>query len=134
MKVGAANGVVGGDTQNKVAKKQLTGTLEEQCSFLYQLAQEKMESGNYTGAVYALKEILKYKPDYGDAAQLLERARRHKKAQSFRLVISLVGAVIFVGIGSAAGLPNDLWLFGLAFAGLLVGYLFANLVQGQATS
>ncbi len=117
-----------------MAKKQLTGTLEEQCGFLYQLAQEKMEGGNYTGAVYALKEIVKHKPDYGDAAQLLEKARRHKKAQSFRLVISLVGAGLFVGIGSTAGLHNDLWLFVLAFAGLLVGYLFANLVRGQATS
>lgn len=93
-----------------------------------------MESGNYTGAAYALKEIVKHKPDYGDAAQLLEKARQHKKAQSFRLVISLAGAALFVGIGSTVGLNNDLWLFGMAFAGLLVGYLFANLVRGQATS
>ncbi len=114
-----------------MAKKQLTGTLEEQCSFLYQLAQEKMASGNYTGAVYALKEIIKYKPDYNDAAQLLEKARLHKKAQTFRLVVSLIGAVIFTGIGSGAGLDNDLWLFAFAFAGLLVGYVVANLVRGQ---
>jgi hypothetical protein len=120
-----------GDDQEKVAKKQLTGTLEEQCSFLYQLAQEKMASGNYTGAVYALKEIIKYKPDYGDAAQLLVKARLHKKAQTFRLVVSLIGAVIFTGIGSGAGLDNDLWLFAFAFAGLLVGYVVANLVRGQ---
>jgi len=116
-----------------VAKKQLTGTLEEQCSFLYQLAQEKMASGNYTGAVYALKEIIKYQPDYGDAAQLLENARQHKKAQTFRLLISLAGAILFVGIGSTAGLHNDLWLLVLGFAGLLVGYVVANLVRGQAT-
>lgn len=120
-----------GDDQEKVAKKQLTGTLEEQCSFLYQLAQEKMASGNYTGAVYALKEIIKYKPDYGDAAQLLAKARLHKKAQTFRLVVSLIGAVIFTGIGSGVGLDNDLWLFAFAFAGLLVGYVVANLVRGQ---
>ncbi len=120
-----------GDDQEKVAKKQLTGTLEEQCSFLYQLAQEKMASGNYTGAVYALKEIIKYQPDYGDAAQLLAKARLHKKAQTFRLVVSLIGAVIFTGIGSGAGLDNDLWLFAFAFAGLLVGYVVANLVRGQ---
>ncbi len=122
-----------GENRNKVAKKQLTGTLEEQCSFLYQLAQEKMEDGNYTGAVYALKEIVRHKPDYRDAAQLLEKARRHKKAQSFRLIISLAGAALFVGIGSTAGVPNDLWLFVLAFAGLLVGYVFANLIRSQAT-
>ena len=122
-----------GENRNKVAKKQLTGTLEEQCSFLYQLAQEKMEDGNYTGAVYALKEIVRHKPDYRDATQLLEKARRHKKAQSFRLIISLAGAALFVGIGSTAGVPNDLWLFVLAFAGLLVGYVFANLIRSQAT-
>ena len=122
-----------GENRNKVAKKQLTGTLEEQCSFLYQLAQEKMEDGNYTGAVYALKEIVRHKPDYSNAAQLLEKARRHKKAQSFRLIISLAGAALFVGIGSTAGVPNDLWLFVLAFAGLLVGYVFANLIRSQAT-
>ena len=122
-----------GENRNKVAKKQLTGTLEEQCSFLYQLAQEKMEDGNYTGAVYALKEIVRHKPDYRDAAQLLEKARRHKKAQSFRLIISLAGAALFVGIGSTAGVPNDLWLFVLAFAGLLVGYVFANLIRSRPT-
>ncbi|MCY3897065.1 MAG: hypothetical protein OXF86_00735 [Caldilineaceae bacterium] len=116
-----------------MAKKQLTGTLEEQCSFLYQVAQEKMEDGNYTGAVYALKEIVRHKPDYRDAAQLLEQARRHKKAQSFRLIISLTGAALFVGIGSTAGVPNDLWLFVLAFAGLLLGYAVANMVRRQAT-
>lgn len=122
-----------GENRNKVAKKQLTGTLEEQCSFLYQVAQEKMEDGNYTGAVYALKEIVRHKPDYRDAAQLLEQARRHKKAQSFRLIISLTGAALFVGIGSTAGVPNDLWLFVLAFAGLLLGYAVANMVRRQAT-
>lgn len=122
-----------GENRNKVAKKQLTGTLEEQCSFLYQVAQEKMEDGNYTGAVYALKEIVRHKPDYRDAAQLLEKARRHQKAQSFRLIISLTGAALFVGIGSTAGVPNDLWLFVLAFAGLLLGYAVANMVRRQAT-
>lgn len=117
-----------------MAKKQLTGTIEEQCSFLYQLAEEKIASGNYTGAVYALKEILKHRPDYEDAAELLESARRHKKAQSFRLITSLAGAVLFLGIGSTAGLGNDLWLLALAFAGLLVGYGISNLIRRPATS
>jgi hypothetical protein len=117
-----------------VAKKQLTGTLDEQCSFLYELAQEKMASGNYTGAVYALREIIKYQPDYGDAAQLLENARRQKKAQSFRLFISLAGAILFVGIGSTAGLRNDLWLLALAIVGLLIGYGISNLVRRPVTS
>ena len=117
-----------------VAKKQLTGTLEEQCSFLYQLAQEKMASGNYTGAVYALKEIVKHQPDYGDAAQLLAAARQKKKKQTNRIMISLVGAALAVGIGSTSGLHNDLWLLILAFAGLLLGYGAANLIQSYAKS
>ena len=112
----------------------MTGTLEEQCDFLYQLAEEKMASGNYTGAVYALKEIVKHKPDYGNAAQLLEDARQRKKAQSLRLVISLAGAALFLGAGSVAGLRNDLWLFALAFAGLLAGYVVANFVRRPAPS
>ncbi len=117
-----------------MAKKLLTGTLEEQCSFLYELAEEKMASGNYTGAVYALKEIVKYRPDYQDAARLLKIARAEKRKQRNRIVISLLGAVVAIGIGSSIGLPNDLWLFGIAFAGLLVGYGAANLLPGQASS
>lgn len=132
-----AGAPIGGGCQEvntTVAKRQLTGTLEEQCDFLYQVAQEKMASGNYTGAVYALKEIVKHKPDYGDAAQLLEDARKRKSAQSFRLIISLAGAALFLAAGTFAGLQNDLWLFALAFAGLLAGYIVANLVRRPATS
>ena len=117
-----------------MAKKQLTGTLDEQCSFLYELAQEKMASGNYTGAVYVLKEIIKYQPNYADAAQMLENARQHKKEQLFRLFISLGGAILFVGIGSTAGLRNDLWLLALAIVGLLIGYGISNLVRRPVTS
>lgn len=117
-----------------VPKKLLTGTTEEQCGFLYQLAEEKMASGNYTGAVYALKEIVKYRPDFRDAARLLETAREEKRKQRNRIVISLLGAIVAIAIGSAIGLPNDLWLFGIAFAGLLVGYGAANLLPGQASS
>lgn len=115
-----------------VAKKQLTGTVEEQCGFLYRLSQEKMASGNYTGAVYALKEIVKHIPDYGDAADLLELARRQKKAQTFRLLVSLGGAVAFIGVGSASGLHNDLWLLGLGSTGLLFGYGVANMIRSGA--
>ena len=53
-------------------KQLLTGSLEEQCQFLYSLALEKIQQGNYTGAVHALKEIVKYKPDFLDAADLLQ--------------------------------------------------------------
>ena len=114
-----------------MVKKQLAGTLEEQCDFLYQLAQEKMTGGNYVGAVYALKEIVKYQPDYADAARLLAVARQQKKKQTFRIVLSLVGAILAVGVGSAVGLSNDLLLLALACAGLLLGYAASNLVRGS---
>ena len=117
-----------------MAKKLLTGTLEEQCSFLYQLAHEKMASGNYTGAVYALKEIVRYRPDYADASRLLAVAREEKRKQRNRIVISLVGAIVAIGIGSMIGVRNDLWLFAMAFVGLLVGYGAANLIRGQAAA
>lgn len=57
-------------------KQKLTGTLDEQCQFLYDAALTKMADGNYTGAKHALQEIVKYKPDFRDAAQLLEEADR----------------------------------------------------------
>jgi hypothetical protein len=59
-------------------KQVLTGTLDEQCEFLYSLAQEKIGQGNYTGAVHVLKEIVKHKPDYRDAVAI---AGRNKGAQ-----------------------------------------------------
>ena len=65
-----------------MAKQALSGSLEEQCEFLYTLAVEKMGDGNYTGAVHALKEIVKYAPDYRDSAELLAEAKRRKPTDS----------------------------------------------------
>ncbi|MBI1296359.1 hypothetical protein GC175_15505 [bacterium] len=114
-------------------KQLLTGSLEKQCEFLYGLAQEKMQVGNYTGAVHALQEIVQHAPDYADAAELLAIAKRRKTDQRNRLFFSLLGAVIFVGIGSFSQIANDLWLFALAFLGLLVGYGTANLLSSLRT-
>lgn len=88
-----------------------------------------MESGNYTGAVHALKEVVKHVPDYKDASAQLRIARQRKSEQTFLLISSLLGAIGFVGIGSAAQIPNDLWLFALALVGLLVGYGVGNLIN-----
>ncbi|HMN31708.1 MAG TPA: hypothetical protein PKE45_26400, partial [Caldilineaceae bacterium] len=57
---------------NRMPKQLLTGTLEEQCEFLYTMAVEKMAQGNYTGAVHALKEVVKHAPDFRDAQALLD--------------------------------------------------------------
>ena len=110
-------------------KQLLTGALEEQCDFLYALAQEKMSEGNYTGAYHALKEVVKHAPQREEAVALLAVAKQRKSEQTRLLLLSLAGAVLFVGIGSAARLSNDLWLMALGFVGLLVGYGIGNLLN-----
>jgi hypothetical protein len=106
-------------------RKQLTGTLEEQCEFLYELAQRKMAEGNFTGAAHALKEIVKHVPDYRDAAVLLQEAQQHKAEQRRLLLSALVGAMLFIGIGTLLQLPSDLLFLLLAVVGALVGYALA---------
>lgn len=114
-----------------MSKQLLRGTLEEQCDFLYELAQEKMSAGNYTGAYHALKEVVKYAPERKDAVALLALARQRKSEQTRLLLISLAGAILFVGIGSAARLSGDIWLLALGFVGLLVGYGAGNLLNSM---
>lgn len=108
-------------------KEQLTGTLEEQCAFLYQLAQEKMTQGNYAGAYHALKEILKHVPEHADAAALLRYVEYKKKEQRQLLLIGLLGGVLFVGLGTFFQLSNDLIFILLAIVGIVVGFLLGNL-------
>jgi hypothetical protein len=110
-------------------KQLLTGSLEEQCQFLYDLALEKMQQGNYTGAVHALKEIVKYKPDFLDAADLLSKAKRHKAEQSQLLWFAFAGAAVFVLIGTIMQVGNDLLFLGLIAAGGLFGFFMGNLVR-----
>lgn len=110
-------------------KQLLTGTLDEQCDFLYSLAQEKMSQGNFTGAVHALQEIIQHKPDHGQAVALLAEAKKRRSEQRFLLLFSFAGAVLFVGIGSVSGAANDFWLLLLALLGLLLGYGLANFVN-----
>lgn len=112
-----------------MSKQLLTGTLEEQCDTLVQLAQEKMAAGNFTGAYHALKEVVKHAPERADAVALLAEAKRRKSEQTRLLLISLLGAIVFVGIGSAANLSGDLWLLALGFVGMLVGYGTGNFVN-----
>ncbi|MBI3960774.1 MAG: hypothetical protein HY328_18340 [Chloroflexi bacterium] len=112
-----------------MSKQLLTGTLEEQCDILVQIAQEKMSTGNYTGAYHALKEVVKHAPDRQDAAALLAVAKQRKSEQTRLLLISLAGAILFVGIGSATRLFGDPWLLVLGFVGLLVGYGVGNLLN-----
>ena len=62
-------------------RQQLSGTLDEQCAFLYELALEKMEQGNFTGAYHALKEVARHQPNFREVqAQLAEATFRKKRA------------------------------------------------------
>lgn len=110
-------------------KQLLTGTLDEQCGFLYDLALEKMQQGNYTGAVHALKEIVKHQPGFRDAGALLEEAKRRKAEQSQLLWFAFGGAAIFVFFGTMIQVGNDLLFIGLILVGALLGFIVGNLVR-----
>ena len=112
-------------------KQLLSGTLEEQCEFLYNLADEKIRQGNYTGAVHALREIVKHKPDYRDAAALLADVKRRKSAQTRRLWGGFIGAALGVGVGTLLQVQNDLVLLALAAAGVLTGYRVGNWILSR---
>lgn len=115
----------------RMPKQYLTGTLEEQCAFLYDLAQEKMAQGSYTGAAHALQEIVKHAPDFRDAAGLLDEARRRKREQNLLILVSFIGASLFIAFGTLWNVPNDLWFLGLAIVGALAGFLIGSAVIGR---
>ena len=115
-------------------KQKLTGSLDEQCQFLYDAALEKMAVGNYTGAKHALQEIVKYKPDFRDAAQLLEEVKQRNSSQTLLLISAFIGAALGVTVGSFTGAPNDLVLLLYLAVGGLVGYGAGNLIDSYRRS
>ncbi len=116
-----------------MAKQVLKGTLEEQCEFLYNVAQGKIAEGNFTGAAYALKEVVKYAPHYRDAATLLIEAKRQKSKQTLLLVTGFVGAALFIAVGTILKVSNDLLFLLLAFVGAIVGFGVGNFIQSFQT-
>jgi predicted Zn-dependent protease len=110
-------------------KQKLTGTLEQQCEFLYGLAITKIAQGNYTGAKHALEEIVKHKPDFRDAQELLAEVSRKKSDQTFLVVMAILGAAVGVAVGSLGQMGNDLVLLLLAGVGALLGYGAGNFIR-----
>lgn len=110
-------------------KQLLSGTIDEQCAALYAIAVQKMEQGSYTGAVHALREILKHRPEYPEAAALLGEAKRRQKETRTLLIWSMVGLAFFVGLGSYWNVRSDLYLMALGAAGMVVGYAVGNLIN-----
>lgn len=106
-------------------KQQLSGTLEEQKAAVYEIVQQRMAEGKYSGAVHYAKEIIKADPDYRDIQQVLQQARQAKRQQTLTLVASLVAAIFGVAAASAAGFDADWQMLLAGFIGLLIGYLLA---------
>jgi hypothetical protein len=104
-------------------KQMLSGTLDEQCEFLYNLALDKMEQGNYTGAIHALQEIVRFVPDYQDAARLLEESRARKAESRSLIVYAFLGGILMIGVGTLFQAGNDLAFLALALTGAGLGYL-----------
>ncbi len=114
---------------NVMPKQLLTGSLDEQCEFLYNLAVEKMTQGNFTGAVHALREVVKHRPEFRNAKLLLTEAEERRALQQRLLMVSLLGAVCFAAIGTFFRMPNDLFLLGWAVVGAFVGYGAGNWIE-----
>lgn len=109
-----------------MAQHQLTGTLEEQLATVYDMVEERMSQGKYSGAVHYAKEIIKADPNYRDIQDILRRAKQAKREQSLTLTISLIGAIIVVAITRWLGLTEDWQSLFFAFVGLILGFAIST--------
>lgn len=107
-------------------KQQLTGALDEQLATVYDMVEERMSQGKYSGAVHYAKEIVKVDPHYRDIQDILGRAQRAKREQSLTLTASLAGAVIVIAITRWLGLTEDWQSLFFAFIGLVFGFVIAT--------
>lgn len=112
-----------------MARQELQGTLEEQCEFLYGLAVEKMQAGNFSGAVYALKELHRHNPEYRDVARLLAEVKVRKARQRNLILAGLAGGALAASIANLLGVAADLWLIAAAAAGLVGTYVLATVFR-----
>ncbi|MDE0672097.1 MAG: hypothetical protein OXH72_10190 [Caldilineaceae bacterium] len=112
-----------------MARQELQGTLEEQCEFLYGLAVEKMQAGNFSGAVYALKELHRHNPGYRDVARLLAEVKIRKTRQRNLILTGLAGGTLSASMAHLLGVASDLWLIAAAAAGLVCTYVLATVFR-----
>lgn len=103
----------------------LSGTLEEQLATVYELVEQRMAEGKYSGAVHYAKAIIKVDPNYRDIQNILQQAQRARRQQSLSLIISLLAAMLGVAIASAAGFGQDWQMLLAGLIGLFLGYLLA---------
>jgi hypothetical protein len=116
-------------------KVKLEGTLEEQADQLYEMAQDRMQRGAYTGAVYCLEEINKHLPDYRDVPILLDQAKAAKREQMILLLSSLAGAIVLISVTRRLGITHELASLAIGALGMVlgwfVGYIFYSLLRAQ---
>lgn len=117
-----------------MARQELQGTLEEQCEFLYGLAVEKMQAGNFSGAVYALKELHRHNPGYRDVARLLAEVKVRKARQRNLILAGLAGGTLSASIAHLLGVTADLWLIAAAAAGLVCTYALVTVLRRRSPS
>ncbi len=105
-------------------KQMLSGTLDEQCEFLYNLALDKMEQGSYTGAIRALQEIVRYAAGLPGLRRSCYRVAENAKAESrWLIVFAFLGGIVMIGVGTLFQASNDAAFLALALAGAGLGYL-----------
>ncbi len=107
---------------------QLTGTPEEQADQLYEMAEEAMSQGRYSGAYYYWQDIEKVLPGYRDVPDRLVEANLARREQRFLIMGALLGAVALVFVARLLGAQRELVLFGAAVLGLLGGWLVSLLL------
>ena len=93
---------------------------------VYDMVQERMAEGKYTGAVHYAKEIIKVDPNYRDIQDILQQAQRAKREQTWLLAISLVGAMVVVALTRWWGWTRDWQSLVFAVVGLLLSFLIAD--------
>lgn len=106
----------------------LTGSPEEQADQLYDLAEEAMAQGRYSGAYRYWQEIEKALPGYRDVPDRLAEANLARREQRFLIMGALAGAVVLVFLARSFGAERELVLLGAAVLGLLVGWLISLLL------
>ena len=109
-------------------KQQLSGPLDEQLATVYEVVQQRLEEGKYSGAVHYAKEIIKVDPNFRDIQEILRQAKRKQRQQSILLSASLAGAILAVIVTRSLGLTQDWLSLTFAVLGGGLGFIAADLI------
>ena len=115
-----------------MSKQVLEGTLDEQLATAYDMVQERMANGRYSGAEHYAREIIKVDPNYRDIREIAAAARKAKREQRYTILISLITSAIAIAITRGLGLTQDWQSLVFAFIGLIIGFLIANYFFGRS--